>query len=139
MKNTIKLSLALLSAIATFTTTSCNSSDKEATMKPAATQEKSLRHIVMFQFKADATPEQVKAIEDAFSQLPSKIDTITGYEWGTDVSTENKAQGFTHCFIISFKDQAGLDTYSPHPAHLAFVEILKPSLEKVLVLDFHTQ
>ncbi len=139
MKNSIKLNLALLTAIAAFTTVSCNSSDTEALMKSATAQKKSLRHIVMFQFKADATPEQIKLIEDEFAKLPSKINTITGYEWGINVSKEDKSQGFTHCFVVSFKDQAGLDIYSPHPAHLAFVEVLKPSLEKVLVLDFYTQ
>ncbi len=94
------------------------------------------RHVVMFKFKDGATKEQVTAIETAFSALPKKINTITGYEWGTNVGKENKNQGFTHCFIVTFKDQAGLDVYIPHPAHKKFVELLLPSLDKVLVFDF---
>lgn len=96
----------------------------------------SLRHVVIFQFRADATREQISKIEQEFALLPSIITTITGYEWGTNISTENKSKGFTHCFIVSFRDQAGLDTYLPHPAHLAFVDILKPALEDALVIDF---
>ncbi len=94
------------------------------------------RHAVFFKFKDSATPEQVKAIEDGFRELPSKIDVVTGFEWGTNVSPENKNDGFTHCFFVTFKDKSGIDIYIPHPAHKAFVELLKPQLEKVFVLDY---
>ncbi len=94
------------------------------------------RHVVLFKFKDTATPEQVKAIEDAFAALPKQIDTITGYEWGTNVSPENKNDGFTHCFFVTFKDKSGLDVYLPHPAHKAFGALLRPQLDKVLVIDY---
>jgi hypothetical protein len=98
-----------------------------------------LRHVVLFKFKDGTTPAQVKEVEDAFSALPSKINTITGYEWGTNISPENLAQGFTHCFLVTFKDAAGRDFYLPHPAHKAFGQILSPYLDKVLVFDFTDQ
>ena len=44
--------------------------------------------MVLFKFKADATQEQVQEIVAAFGQLPRKIDGITAYEWGTNVSPE---------------------------------------------------
>ncbi|MBP36010.1 MAG: stress responsive alpha-beta barrel domain protein [Roseibacillus sp.] len=94
------------------------------------------RHVVCFKFKDDATKDQVSAIEKAFAALSTKIDAITDYEWGTNVSPENHAQGFTHCFIVSFKDKKGLETYLPHKAHKAFVEKLLPILDKVFVIDF---
>ena len=94
------------------------------------------RHVVCFKFKDDAKPEQVKKIEAAFVALKKEIKTITNLEWGTNVSPENHAQGFTHCFIVSFKDRAGLGVYLPHKAHEAFVELLLPSLDKVFVIDF---
>ena len=94
------------------------------------------RHVVLFKFKDDAPAEKVAAIEKAFAALPSKVDTIQGYEWGTNVSPENLAQGFTHCFLVTFKDKAGLETYLPHPAHKEFGKLLGPVLDKVLVIDF---
>ena len=94
------------------------------------------RHVVLFKFKAEATKAQIEHIEKEFGKLPKKINTITGYEWGTNVSKENHDQGFTHCFIVSFKDKAGLDVYTPHAAHQAFVKELLPILDKVLVIDF---
>lgn len=95
-----------------------------------------LRHVVLFKFKDDATPEQIKAVEAAFAALPKKINTIVGYEWGTNVSPENIAQGFTHCFLVSFKNAAGRDYYLPHPEHKKFGALLSPILDKVLVIDF---
>ncbi|MCH2064992.1 MAG: Dabb family protein [Roseibacillus sp.] len=94
------------------------------------------RHVVCFKFKDDASKDQVTAIEKAFAALPSKIDSITGYEWGTNVSPENHAQGYTHCFIVSFKDKKGLEAYLPHKDHKIFVEQLLPILDKVFVIDF---
>ncbi len=94
------------------------------------------RHVVLFKFKDNATKTQIAHIEKEFAALPKKINTITDYEWGTDVTPNNKAQGFTHCFIVTFKDKAGLDVYIPHAAHQAFVKELLPILDKVLVIDF---
>ena len=34
------------------------------------------RHVVFFKFKDSAKPEQIREIEKAFAELPSKIDTI---------------------------------------------------------------
>ncbi|MCI7356437.1 MAG: Dabb family protein, partial [Parabacteroides sp.] len=65
-------------------------------------QDKVLRHVVMFGFKPEVTAEQVKAVEDAFGELPSKIDLIKDYEWGTDCSPEGLQQGLTHCFFVTF-------------------------------------
>jgi len=95
-----------------------------------------VRHVVLFKFKDGATPEQVKAIEAAFRELPSKISGIRAFEWGTDVSPEGLAQGFTHCFFLTFDDAKARDAYLPSPAHKAFGEQLKPILDKVLVVDY---
>lgn len=95
-----------------------------------------LRHVVLFKFKDTSTPEQIKEVENAFSALKGKINTIIDYEWGTNVSPENLAQGFTHCFLVSFKDAAGRDFYLPHSAHKEFGKILGPHLDKALVVDF---
>lgn len=95
-----------------------------------------IRHVVLFRWKDGTPPAAVRAIENGFGALPAKIPEIADFEWGTDVSPEGLSQGFTHCFLVTFRDAKGRDAYLPHPAHQAFVEILKPHLEKVLVLDY---
>ena len=102
----------------------------------AAEPPKVLRHIVMYKFKDDQTSAQVQEVVDAFGKLPKQIDTIIGYEHGTNVSEEMKSEGFTHVFIVTFRDEAGRDAYLKHPAHDAYVAVVKGRREKVVVFDF---
>lgn len=94
------------------------------------------RHVVCFKFKDGTAAEEVSAIEKAFGELRGKIDTIIDYEWGTSDNIEPLNDGFTHCFVVTFKDKKGLETYLPHEAHQAFVAQLKPKLDKVFVFDY---
>ncbi len=98
-----------------------------------------LRHVVLFKFKEGTTDEQVSEVVEAFRALPEKIDAIQDFEYGTDVSVENRAAGFTHCFFVTFADAAGRDAYLPHPAHKAFGALVGPRLDKVLVVDYQAR
>ncbi len=100
---------------------------------------KMLRHVVLFKFKDAATPAQVKEVEDAFRELPSKIKEIKGFEWGTNNSPEGLSQGFTHVFFVSFNSEEDRAVYLPHAEHKAFVKVLEPHLDKALVVDYWTK
>lgn len=102
-------------------------------------QDKVLRHVVMFGFKPEVSAEQVKAVEDAFGELPSKIDLIKDYEWGTDCSPEDLQQGLTHCFFVTFHSEADRDAYLVHPAHKEFGKVLGNKASAVTVLDYWTR
>lgn len=95
-----------------------------------------LRHIVMFKFKDDVAAAQIKEVVDGFAALAKKIDVIVELEYGTDVGVENLNQGFTHGFVVTFRNEQGRDTYLPHPAHQEFVKLVGPRVDKVLVFDF---
>lgn len=97
---------------------------------------KKLRHFVVFKFKSEVKPEQVEEVVKAFAALPGKIDTITEFEMGTDVSVEMKADGYTHAFMVTFADEKGREVYLPHPAHQEFVKLVGPRIEKVFVFDY---
>lgn len=98
-----------------------------------------IRHVVHFKFKADAKPDQIANVVKEFAALKGKIGAVESLEWGTDVSPEGLSKGFTHCWIVTFKNAADRDTYLKHPDHTAFVAILKPVLEEALVVDFVPQ
>ena len=93
-------------------------------------------HVVHFKFKADAKPAQIATVEKEFAALKGKISEVQSLDWGTDISPEKLGDGFTHCWILTFKNEKDRDAYLVHPAHKAFVDILKPVLEKPLVVDF---
>lgn len=95
-----------------------------------------LRHVVLFKFLDDTSDADIKKVEDAFRRLPSRIETIVDFEFGVNNSPEGLNDGFTHCFFVTFNDEAGRAVYLPHAAHKAFVGVLKPHLDKVLVIDY---
>ncbi len=101
--------------------------------------EKVLRHVVLFKFTDSTSVEDVKKVEDAFSALKEKISLIKDYEWGTNSSPEGLNQGLTHCFFVTFASDKDRDDYLVHPDHAAFVEVLKPHLDKVTVIDYWTK
>ena len=95
-----------------------------------------LRHVVLLSFHETATPARRQASEQAFAALPAQIAEIKGFEWGTDVSVESLADGYTHCFVVTFGSLQDRDTYLVHPAHQAFVASLQPRLANALVIDY---
>jgi hypothetical protein len=98
-----------------------------------------LRHVVMYKFKPELTAAQVQEVVDAFKGLPGKIPTIVEFEAGTNVSEEGKSEGFTHLFVVTFRDKAGLKVYLDHPAHADYVKVVKDRREKVIVFDYVTE
>lgn len=95
-----------------------------------------LRHIVLFKFKATSEAVDIQKIENAFIALPTKIKEIKDFEWGLNNSPEGLDKGFTHCFLVTFDSEADRATYLPHPDHLAFVALLDGHVDDVLVLDY---
>jgi hypothetical protein len=98
-----------------------------------------LRHVVSFKFKDDAPQDKIDAAIEAFANLEKEIPFIVDFEWGTNNSPEPHSQGFTHCFILTFKSAKDRDAYLPHPAHKAFGQTLGPILDKVFVIDYFTK
>jgi hypothetical protein len=95
-----------------------------------------LRHVVLIRFKPETAPDQIRAIESAFAGLEAKIGGIEALEWGTNCSPEGKDQGFSHCFFLTFAGAAERDAYLPHPDHKAFSALLRPHVDRVVVIDY---
>ncbi len=101
--------------------------------------QKKLLHVVSFKFKDTATPEQIKQVEDSFRALKKKIREVKGLEWGTNISPEKMNKGYTHCWIVEFKNEKDRDAYLVHPDHKAFAANLGSVLADVFVFDFWAQ
>lgn len=135
----MKLPIFVVSIFLLMTACSSNTATTEKVVKKAITEvakTKQLRHVVLFKFKEGTTPADIQKVEAAFSALPNKIPEIKGYEWGINNSPEGLEKGFTHCFFLTFDDEAGRAVYLPHPDHKAFGVVLTPYLDDVLVLDY---
>ncbi|KAI1376915.1 dabb-domain-containing protein [Hypoxylon crocopeplum] len=103
-----------------------------------------VKHLVLFQFKADAT---VAAVEEATSRMlglkngcihPTSqkkyIKAITG---GKDNSIEGINNGITHAFVVEFESVEDRDYYvNTDPSHQVFKALIADRVEKVIVVDF---
>lgn len=100
-----------------------------------------VRHIVVFKYKASATPEQINEVSTAFKALKDKIPGIVSYEHGVNNSPENLNKGFTHIYQLTFKDVAARDAYLPHPEHKKFGALLGKLgvLEEPFVVDYEVE
>ncbi|KAK4250128.1 stress responsive A/B barrel domain-containing protein [Corynascus novoguineensis] len=104
----------------------------------------SVTHIVLFQFRADAEPEAVKAAVDRFRSLKdncihptSKTPYILSLKCGKDNSPEGLQNGMTHGFVVEFASAEDRDYYvTTDPVHQNFVKSIGDVLEKPVVLDF---
>lgn len=103
-----------------------------------AAQSKEVKHVVVFKYKSTATPAQITEVTNAFVALKGKIPGITAFEYGVNNSPENLNKGFTHVYLLTFKDAQARDNYLPHPEHKKFGELLGrlAILEEPFVVDF---
>ncbi len=125
--NSTAVALCLLSVVSVATI--CRADE---TKEP----EKVLRHAVFFKFKDGTSDEDIGKVVAAFDALPKKIDSIKDYQRGKNISPIGFDDGFTHCFLVTFKDDAGRAKYLPHPDHKAFGDTLRPHLDQVFVVDY---
>ena len=98
--------------------------------------EKLLRHMVLFQFKEDASKDQIDEAGKAFLALLDQINVIQDVEWGRGI---NEPAPYTHCLLVTTRTEADLQAYDEHPAHVAIGERYGHLVENVVVLDFWTK
>ncbi len=130
------MAVLIFPILAGVTTMTLADDSNDAKQKDANSHIGHFRHVVCFAFKEGTSRAKIEEIELAFGALKSKIPSIIDYEWGPSQSVEGLNDGFTHCFLVTFKDKAGLEAYIPSAPHQTFVKMLKPHLEKVFVFDY---
>lgn len=137
IKNNKLFVIVWLSLLSILVLPSCTSSHGEDTPKQTVetSPKKVLRHVVALTFKEDfSETEQAEALQ-RFADLKGKVPEIIDFEGGKDLSVEGLTGDFTHCFILTFENEAARDAYLPHPAHMEVVKANKPMLSNLLVLD----
>lgn len=138
----MKLQYVLIILILVVALTSFKKNDLKNEQTAAVAQkiaDSVLRHVVLFKFKEGTTANQLHKYETAFGALKNKIPQIVSFEWGLNNSPEGLEKGFTHCFFMTFASEEDREIYLPHPDHQAFVSLIGPSVEDVLVVDYWTR
>jgi Stress responsive A/B Barrel Domain len=79
-----------------------------------------IRHVVMFRWKPETTPEDVAAIEEGLRKLPAEVPEIQRYSFGAD---EGLNEGnFDYVVVADFASADDWRAYRDHPAHQTFIE-----------------
>jgi quinol monooxygenase YgiN len=95
-----------------------------------------IKHIAFVKFKDGTTPEQIDEVFNRLLDLSEAVEGIEDYVAGSNNSPQGLSQGYTHAFIMTFRDAAARDAYLPHPEHRKFEEGALPLIESVAVVDF---
>lgn len=112
-----------------------------------------IRHIVLFRFKADVTTAQKDQIAAEFKSLQQRClrdgkPYIQSISYGDQMSGEGVSQGFTLGFIVTFNSEGDRNYYVGEPlvhdpqfydaAHDNFKKLIGPLLDVqgALVFDF---
>ena len=95
-----------------------------------------LRHIVMIKFSDRKTVETVcLKVEQMLKGLLIEIDSLIAIEVGRNVNTKTSAYDLV--LTADFEDNAGLEAYRIHPAHVSVLDYLKETMEKATVVDYY--
>lgn len=92
-----------------------------------------LTHIVFFKL---VDPADAPLVRDAILALRPHIAELRHLEAGVDVVRSDRSWDLA--LFARFDDRAGLDAYSVHPAHLAFVEWLRAYRQSVCAVDYES-
>lgn len=111
-----------------------------------------VRHIVMFRYKSDASVAQRAEVTARFlhlaqdSRRPDGTHPVVSIETGMQNSGEGADDGLQQVFLVTFRSEGDRNFYVGKPvvtdpaffdpAHEAFKEFAAPYLEKVVVFDF---
>jgi hypothetical protein len=95
-----------------------------------------VKHIALFKFKEGTAQEQIDQALDQILELSESIDGIEDYVGGVNNSPEGLNQGYTHGFVMTFKDAAARDTYLTHPDHERVKTTVLPSIGSIVIFDF---
>ena len=97
-----------------------------------------IKHIVMWKLKEEALgnsrEENAIQLRKRLEALPSKIEQIRGFEVGENFNPAPTA--FDFCLYSVFEDEASLNTYQIHPAHVEVKDFIGGIVEKAVVVDY---
>ena len=97
-----------------------------------------IKHIVMMRLKevgATEKQEQLQHIKSKLEALIGKVPSLKAMEVGLNFS--DRATAFDLVLVSLFDDDAGLEAYRIHPAHVEVLDYLKGKLETTAVTDYH--
>ncbi|KAI8865910.1 stress responsive alpha-beta barrel domain-containing protein [Ramicandelaber brevisporus] len=95
-----------------------------------------LLHLVLFKWKADVDSATVDALIADLNKLQTLIPFVKSSRAGANVSPA-RAKGFTHALTVELDDEAALQAYSDHPAHMDVLKTILELKDDVIAIDYY--
>jgi hypothetical protein len=92
-----------------------------------------LRHVAWLRFKDGVSAERIEEHMAACRSLVGRVPVVQNLECGPNLS--DRAEGFTHCIIVSLPDLDALPEYLGHPEHVPVAEALVTDVAELRVMD----
>lgn len=94
-----------------------------------------IKHIVLIKWNDGVTPEQVDAVEDAFSEMVETFDYIVSYEYGPDAGIyENE---YDYALVAEFETPEQFKSYAEDERHFEIMkEVISPLMADYKALQF---
>ncbi len=93
-----------------------------------------VKHIVMLDFKDENKQANLEKVKSMLEALVESVPTLQSMEVGINFSAEERAMDLS--LYSSFEDQAGLEAYATHPAHLEVIKFIKTVATASKVSDY---
>ena len=92
-----------------------------------------IRHVVLFDYDAAASEDEIAAVIAGLAALPGKIEEIR--DWSLTEDLGKRPGSFRYCLIAHFDDMAAMERYLAHPEHEKAVARALPILAKLAEHD----
>ena len=96
-----------------------------------------IKHIVMMRLKESGAIEKQEQLQDIKLKLEALIGVVPSLkEMEVGLNFSDRATAFDLVLVSLFDDEAGLEAYRIHPAHVKVLDYLKGKLETTAVTDY---
>lgn len=95
-----------------------------------------VQHMVILRFRPEVSAAEIDRIFDLIHGMRNRIPGIEYVAGGPYSSPEGFNQGYTHGFLVTFRDEAARDAYLPHPEHEVVRDAILAVMEHGVAFDF---
>ena len=95
-----------------------------------------LKHIVLVKFKPEIGDPKIAEVFNEILDASEIVPNVEDYVEGPEDGKQGLNQGYTHGFVMTFKDKYARDNYLMHPENDRIKGLLTPLCESILVFDF---
>ncbi|MGI9667709.1 MAG: Dabb family protein [Acidimicrobiia bacterium] len=94
-----------------------------------------IRHIALFKFTDDVTPDGIDTLDTTLRGLPASIDAIEAYTCGRDLGILDG--NWDYAVVADFASVEAYHEYANHPDHVAAsVNVAKPMMAQSMRVQF---